>query len=72
MSQAFVREQDEEWLQDVKPDPAALLRFLKRENGGRPVQELRVEEDKSGRKQYVMSNGLTYMLDVDNRWQVVL
>ena len=34
MSQAFVRESDEQWLHDVAPTLNALLVYLSRENNG--------------------------------------
>ncbi len=34
MSQAFVRESDDQWLEDVGPSMTALMVFLTRENRG--------------------------------------
>ena len=34
MSQAFVRESEEQWLHDVGPSLSALLIYLTRENNG--------------------------------------
>lgn len=70
MSQAFVRESDDQWLEDVPPTVAALVNFLTRENGGIRVYEKRsyVEGD---REIYVMSNGLSYSRNSAGRWQIV-
>ena len=39
MSQAFVRESDDQWLDDVPPTLNALVNFLTRENNGIRVYE---------------------------------
>jgi hypothetical protein len=71
MSQAFVKEQEGEWLGDVSPNVVALARFLSRESGTR-VQELKsYHSAKHGKTVYEMSNGFCYALDMDNRWYVV-
>lgn len=71
MSQAFVREQENEWLGDVSPDVNALVRFLSRENGSRVTEIRKYFNDKERREVYEMSNGFTYALDFDQRWYVV-
>ncbi len=71
MSQAFVREQENEWLGDVAPNINALVRFLSRENGSRVNEIKKYFHEKERREVYEMSNGFTYALDMDNRWFVV-
>ena len=72
MSQAFVRESDEQWLHEVAPTLNALIVFLTRENNG-----IRVYEKKSfvrpedGLEIHAMSNGLQYAKDREGRWFVV-
>ena len=72
MSQAFVRESDEQWLHDVAPTLNALVVFLTRENNG-----IRVYEKKSfvrpedGLEIHEMSNGLQYAKDGEGKWFVV-
>jgi hypothetical protein len=72
MSQAFVRESEEQWLHDVGPSLSALVIYLTRENNG-----IRVYEKSSGfnkkydREVYLMSNGLTYAKDNEGKWLVV-
>jgi hypothetical protein len=72
MSQAFVKETDEQWLHEVPPTLNALLVYLTRENNG-----IRVYEQKSyftpkeGREVHVMSNGLSYAKDKEGKWYVV-
>jgi hypothetical protein len=70
MSSAFVRETDDQWLQDVTPTMQALINFLTRENNGIRVYEQKVYTDKAGRELHLMSNGLAYFKDDANRWQV--
>ena len=72
MSQAFVRESDEQWLHDVQPTLNALVVFLTRENNGIRVYEQKATMDnKTGREVYHMSNGLAYAKDEEGRWMIV-
>ncbi len=72
MSQAFVRESDEQWLHDVTPTLNALIVFLTRENNGIRVYEKKQYADpKTGKEVYEMSNGLSYTKDKDGRWMVI-
>src|SRR4030095_14366628 len=72
MSSAFVRENDEQWLQDVSPSLNALIAFLTRENNGIRVYEKQTLHDpKSAKEIHLMSNGLSYAKDDEGRWQVV-
>lgn len=71
MSQAFVREGDDPWLQDVPPTLQALIVFLTRENGGIRVYERKSLVDDQGRQVYEMSNGLSYAKDDKGVWQIV-
>jgi len=69
MSQAFVRESDEQWLHDVPPTLNALLVYLTRENNGIRVYEQNVHSHpESGRAVHFMSNGLAYAKDEAGRW----
>lgn len=71
MSQAFVRESDEQWLHDVAPTMNALIVYLTRENNGIRVYEQKTTFDnKTGKEIYHMSNGLTYTKDDDGRWSL--
>lgn len=71
MSQAFVRENDEQWLHEVPPTVAALLVYLTRENNGIRVYEQKRIADATGREIYVMSNGLSYTVGSNGTWEVV-
>ncbi|MEP7277365.1 MAG: hypothetical protein ABI813_01870 [Bacteroidota bacterium] len=70
MSQAFVREEDEQWLHDVPGTLPALINYLTKENNS-----IRVYTKKSsfenGRDTHEMSNGLKYAKDKDGRWEIV-
>jgi hypothetical protein len=72
MSQAFVRESDDQWLHDVAPSLNALIVYLTRENNGIRVYEQRTVVDaKTNREVHVMSNGLSYAKDDTGKWYVV-
>lgn len=70
MSSAFVKEGDYQHLRDIVPNMASLLLFLKRENGG-PVHEIRTY-DRDGQQLHEMSDGLTYALNEDRQWRIIL
>lgn len=70
MSQAFVREGDDQWLNEVSPSVNALIVFLTRENNGIRVYEKKTRVD-NGREVHVMSNGLSYAKDEKGKWEVV-
>lgn len=71
MSQAFVRESDEQWLHEVQPTLHALIVYLTRENNGVRVYEQKTLIDaKSGKELHVMSNGLSYTKDKDGKWMI--
>lgn len=69
MSQAFVREGDDQWLDEISPTLQALIVFLTRENNGIRVYEKKTYMDQ-GREIHVMSNGLSYSND-SGKWQIV-
>ena len=71
MSQAFIREGDDQSLQDIGPSLRALVVFLTRENNGIGIYERRNYSDPSGKIVHVMSNGLSYARDEKGIWQVV-
>ena len=72
MSQAFVKESDEQWLHEVPPTMNALIVYLTRENNGIRVYEKRSYIDKkTGKEVFEMSNGLTYGKDEEGKWCVV-
>ncbi|MBD0297928.1 MAG: hypothetical protein ICV84_22485 [Flavisolibacter sp.] len=71
MSQAFVRETDEQWLHEVAPTLNALMVYLTRENNGIRVYEKRsYVSPKLNREVHEMSNGLSYAKD-EGRWFIV-
>lgn len=72
MSSAFVKERESDQLKDVAPNMASLLFFLKRENGSN-VYELHSRLSEKHRKEvHEMSDGLGYMLNDENQWQLIL
>ncbi len=74
MSRAFVKESDDEpWLNEIAPTMNALINHLTRENGGRKVFERKsFTDEKKGKEVHVMSNGLSYVLNEEGRWQVLI
>lgn len=71
MSQAFVRESDEQWLHDVQPTLNALIVYLTRENNGIRVYEKRnYIHPNTGKEVYEMSNGLSYTKDAEGKWMI--
>jgi len=70
MSQAFIREGDEQGLSDIDPTMNALLNFLTRENNGIRVYEKEAKKNSDGRLIHLMSNGMTYTKDEKGRWMV--
>jgi len=72
MSQAFVRESEEQWLHEIAPTLSALIVYLTRENNGVRVYEKASHFDSRSSKQiYEMSNGLSYTVDDEGRWMVI-
>lgn len=71
MSQAFVREGDDQWLNEIPPTINALINFLTRENNGIRVYEQKTITDATGRSVHAMSNGLSYVKNDKGEWQVV-
>ena len=72
MSQAFVKEEDAQWLHDIPPSMPALINYLTRENNGVRVYEQKIFHDaKTDREVHVMSNGLSYAKDDEGKWYVV-
>ena len=72
MSQAFVRESDEQWLHDIQPTINALIVYLTRENNGiRVYEQKNFMDEKSGKEVYQMSNGMKYGKDDDGKWMMV-
>lgn len=71
MSQAFVKESEEQWLHEIDPTLTALINYLTRENNGIRVYEKQVTLSKEGKEIHHMSNGLAYVVDKDSRWSVV-
>lgn len=72
MSQAFIKESEEQWLHEVPPTLNALIVYLTRENNGIEYMSKRNYTDsKSGKTIHTMSNGLSYTTDADSKWYIV-
>jgi hypothetical protein len=72
MSHAFVKEDDDQWLDEIPPTLNALLVYLSRENNGNPVYEKRTSFNPTmGKEIHEMSNGLSYTINDESKWFVV-
>ena len=70
MSQAFVRESEEQWLHDVGPTVSALIVYLSRQNNNIRVYELKTTIN-NGKEIHHMSNDLLYAKDKIGTWEIV-
>ncbi|MEJ7645806.1 MAG: hypothetical protein WKF87_14525 [Chryseolinea sp.] len=71
MSQAFIREGDEQALSDIAPTITALIRFLTIENNGIRVYERKNYVDTTDREVYEMNNGVSYVKTIEGRWEAL-
>ena len=69
MSQAFVKEEDDQWLHEIPGTMTALINYLTRENNGIRVYE-KNRQIKNGIEIFLMSNGLPYSKDKDGKWEI--
>ncbi len=69
MSQAFVKEEDDQWLHEIPGTVSALINYLTKENNGIRVYEKR-KTIKDGIEVYEMSNGLSYSKDAEGKWRI--
>jgi hypothetical protein len=73
MSSAFVKEGEYQKLSDVAPSISALSFYLRQENNGQIIREIKsFYSEKCGRHVYEMSDGLTYALSDENKWIIIL
>ena len=72
MSQAFVKESEEQWLHDVAPTLSALIFYLTKENNGvRVYERSSFIDSKLGKTVHVMSNGGNYAKDDEGVWHII-
>ena len=71
MSQAFIRDEDGQVLNDVAPTIGALIQFLTRDNNGVRVYERKNYQDEKGRVIHEMSDGMSYTKDERGRWMTL-
>lgn len=70
MSRAFIKEGDDQWLEDIPPTLNALINFLTRENNDIRVYETGSHTAIDGSEVVTMSNGISYS-KVSGRWKVI-
>jgi hypothetical protein len=69
MSHAFVKEEDDQWLDSIPPTLNALINYLTRENNGiRAFEKTSYTDEKTGKTVHLMSNGLYYSIDENSHW----
>lgn len=72
MSQAFVKESEEQWLHEIAPTMNALVVYLTRENNGIRIYEKRsYHHPKLAKEVHEMSNGLHYTKSSNGQWQII-
>ena len=72
MSQAFVKEEEPQWLHEIPGTMAALINYLTKENNGVRVYERKTYFNEKLKKEvHKMSNGLEYTKDNDGKWCIV-
>jgi hypothetical protein len=73
MSQAFVKEEDEQWLHEIQPTLNALIVYLTRQNNGiRVYEKSSRHSEKHGTLVHHMSNGLDYFISKEGQWKMIL
>ena len=70
MSQAFVKEEEDQWLHDLPGTMLALINYLTNENNGIRVYIKKSAVEK-GKEVHEMSNGLKYSKDANGKWEIV-
>lgn len=70
MSQAFVKEEDSQWLHEIPGTLPALIHYLSSENNGIRVYLKRQFINAKGAEIFEMSNGLNYSKDAAGHWQI--
>ncbi len=72
MSKAFVKESDDEWLDQIPPTMNALILYLTRENNGiRVIERISYIHPALKIEVHEMSNGLVYALNEEEKWIVI-
>lgn len=72
MSQAFVKEEEPQWLHEIPGTVSALTNYLTKENNGIRVYERRVYfKEKLQKEVHEMSTGLEYTKDDDGKWYIL-
>jgi hypothetical protein len=69
MSQAFVKEEDDQWLHEIPGTVTALINYLTRENNGIRVYEKRISMV-NDKEVYEMSNGMKYVKNIEGKWEI--
>lgn len=72
MSNAFVKEGDDQWLHEIQPTMDALIHFLTQENGGIRIYEKKTYFSKEQDRQvHEMNDGLTYAVNEQGKWYII-
>ena len=72
MGSAIVKNNDAKWLYEVGPSFKALLQFLRKENNGINIHEVKnYYSIKYSRDVYEMSDGLVYSKNNQGKWCII-
>jgi hypothetical protein len=71
MSQAFVKEGDDQWLHEIQPTMNALIVYLSKENGIQITERNSYFSKEEGRQVHEMSDGMKYMINRDGKWEML-
>jgi hypothetical protein len=72
MNPALIKENNVKWLHEVAPSFKALLQYLRKENNGANIHEVKnYYSIKYGREVYEMSDGLTYSKNDSGKWCII-
>jgi len=70
MSQAFVKDEDPQWLHEIPGTMKSLIDYLTRENNNIRVYLKKTMTLKDEREAFEMSNGLIYAKNKEGKWEV--
>lgn len=71
MSRAFIKESDDQWLDEIAPTMKSLIAYLTKENNGISVYEKgSLTDPETGKSIHEMSNGFLYTIK-DGHWHMI-
>jgi hypothetical protein len=71
MSQAFVKEGDDQWLHEIQPTMNALIHYLSKENGIAISERNSYLNKATGKMVHEMSDGMKYTINREGKWEAL-